>query len=143
MNRYEKEDAAIGLVKGFEFKSGAIASSICHNSQNLICVGANYDDMAKAMNFVIKKKGGLAVCNNGKLKGLILPIGGLMSAMNLEDTAERYEEILAITKKMGSKLTDPFGMMASLGITTIPDLRLTTNGIYDVVAQKIVGVFDQ
>lgn len=141
INRYQKEKPICGFVKGFGLQSGALAYSICHDSHNLVCLGVTDEDMVKAINLVIKNKGGGAISNNGKTTCLPLPIGGLMSDGELSVVGERYEDLQETAKKMGCKLTNPFGTLSFIGVTSIPEIRITVRGIFDVGANKLINVF--
>lgn len=141
VNRYQKEKPVCGFVKGFGLQSGALAYSICHDSHNIVCVGVTDEDMAKAINIVIKNKGGGAISNGGKTTCLPLPIGGLMSDRELEEVGEKYEELQEVARQMGCKLANPFGTLSFIGVTSIPEIRITVRGIFDVDANKLIGVF--
>lgn len=141
INRYQKEKPICGFVKGFGLQSGALAYSICHDSHNLICLGVTDEDMVKAINLVIKNRGGGAISDNGKTICLPLPIGGLMSDGEFDNVGERYEELQETAKKMGCKLTNPFGILSFIGVTSIPKIRITVRGIFDVGGKKVINVF--
>lgn len=130
----------LGYLKGYGLKAGAIASSIAHDSHNLIIAGTNNEDMCLAANRIRRNQGGLAIVKNGRITGeLALPIGGLMC----EDSAEKVDAVLAALKLEARKLgvnegIDPFMTLAFLSLPVIPEIRLTTKGIADVKTQKIV-----
>lgn len=130
----------LGYLKGYGLKAGAIASSIAHDSHNLIIAGNNNEDMCLAANRVRRNQGGLAIVKNGRIAGeLALPIAGLMC----EDSAEKVDAVLAALKLEARKLgvkegIDPFMTLAFLSLPVIPEIRLTTKGIADVKTQKIV-----
>lgn len=130
----------LGYLKGYGLKSGAIASSIAHDSHNLIIAGTGKEDMCLAANRVRENQGGLALVQNGKLLGeLALPIAGLMC----EESAEQTDRILAFLKSEAGRLgvkkgIDPFMTLAFLSLPVIPEIRLTTWGPVDVKSQSIV-----
>lgn len=130
----------LGYLKGYGLKSGAIASSVAHDSHNLIVAGTNEGDMCLAANQVSRNQGGLAIALEGKIIGeLALPIAGLMSG----DSAEQVDISLTNLKHIAGRLgikegIDPFMTLAFLSLPVIPELRLTTKGLADVKTQKIV-----
>lgn len=130
----------LGYLKGYGLKAGAIASSIAHDSHNLIIAGTNNEDMCLAANRVRRNRGGVAIVKNGRIAGeLALPIAGLMC----EDSAGKVDAVLAALKLEARKLgvkegIDPFMTLAFLSLPVIPEIRLTTKGIADVKTQKIV-----
>ena len=132
----------VGFVSGYGLKKGAIASSVAHDSHNLIVAGCNDDDMALAANTVRENGGGLAVVCDGKvLSSLPLPIGGLMCEMNVNDV----EDILRVMKEQARQLgvnegIDPFMTLAFTALPVIPKLRLLTQGVVDVDKQSYVPV---
>jgi len=141
INRYQKEKPICGFVKGFGLQSGALAYSICHDSHNLICVGTNDEDMVKAINMVIKNKGGGVISEHGKTVSLPLPIAGLMSDGELSEVGKQYENLQETARRMGSKLKNPFGTLSFIGVTSIPEIRITVKGIFDVNANKLINIF--
>lgn len=132
----------VGFVSGYGLKKGAIASSVAHDSHNLIVAGCTDDDMALAANTVRENGGGLAVVCDGKvLSSLPLPIGGLMCEMNVNDV----EDILRVMKEQARQLgvnegIDPFMTLAFTALPVIPKLRLLTQGVVDVDKQSYVPV---
>ena len=133
----------IGFLKGYGLKYGAVASSIAHDSHNLIIAGTNDRDMALAGQCVKKNGGGLAVVADGEILGsLPLPIAGLMSDQSLEWVDERLESLKAQLRKMGiPEEIDPFMTLAFVSLPVIPKLRLNTYGLIDVEEQKCVDVY--
>ncbi len=142
VERYgENLKPAIGLVKGFELKSGAIASSVAHDSHNLMSVGTNLEDMALALNTLRESGGGFVVTNNGKvLSHLPLPIAGLMSLSNFSEIAHGIEELKVAFKSLGIKLNEPFIQLAFLALPVIPSLKLTDRGLVDVTTFKFIDL---
>lgn len=130
----------IGYINGYGLKSGAVATSISHDSHNIIAVGSNEDDIAFAVNRVIENKGGIVVVDRGEVTGeLILPIAGIMS----EDTLEKVNTDLENAKEAAFRLgvnrgVDPFMTLSFMALPVIPTLRLTTRGVIDVISQKYV-----
>lgn len=130
----------IGYISGYGLKSGAVATSISHDSHNLIVVGTNESDMAAAANRVIEKHGGIAVVSNGEVVGeVILEIGGLMSEEPLADVNNKLENAKEAAFSLGvSKDIDPFMTLSFMSLPVIPAIRLTTRGVIDVITQKYI-----
>lgn len=130
----------LGIVKDFGLKKGAIASSVSHDSHNLIVIGSNDLDMMQAANRVIELGGGLVIAVDGKILGeLPLPIAGLMSDLDTRTLADSIEDLKEITKDLGSfDGIDPFMSLAFISLPVIPELRLTTKGLVDVKKQILL-----
>lgn len=132
----------LGWVKGFGLKKGAIASTVAHDSHNLILVGANDKDMEYAALELASKGGGMiAVANGNVLAALDLPVAGLMSLSRAKEVAKNYSELLEACKIMGCKLPDPFMTMSFLSLAVIPELKITDKGLVDVKDFKLVDVY--
>lgn len=132
-----------GFVKGFGLKSGAIASTVAHDSHNMIVVGTNDEDMYKAAVELVKSQGGKVIVNNGLVVSkLPLPIAGLMSTEKFDVVVKKCRELKAAAKEIGCKLTDPFMTMAFLSLSVIPELKITDKGVVDVMKSEIVDVFE-
>ena len=129
----------LGLVKGFGIKRGALASSISHDSHNIVAVGTNDNDLYAAIKKVETLGGGLAVAADGKvLNALPLPIAGLLSDQPLEQVVNKLEEVEKAAANLGSKLAAPFATLSFLALPVIPELRLTDKGLVDVLQFKIL-----
>lgn len=130
----------IGYIKGYGLKSGAVATSISHDSHNIIVVGANEEDMAAAVNRVVELGGGIVVMDDGKVLGeLQLQIAGIMSEAPLIEVNEALENAKEQAFKLGvSRGVDPFMTLSFMALTVIPTLRLTTRGVFDVINQRYV-----
>jgi adenine deaminase len=130
----------VGYVKGYSLKSGAVATSIAHDSHNIITVGCNDDDIAVAVNAIKDSKGGIAVVENGKIKALLeLPIAGLMSDEPLTTVNEKLENAKSSAYELGAdKSIDPFMTLSFLSLPVIPSLRITTKGVFDVENWKML-----
>lgn len=124
----------VGYVKGYSLKSGAVATSVAHDSHNIIAVGCTDSDISVAVNAVRNSKGGIAVVDNGKIKALLeLPVAGLMSEEPLEKVNEKLEKAKAEAYRLGAdKGIDPFMTLSFLSLPVIPSLRITTKGVFDV-----------
>lgn len=131
----------LGYLKGYGLKHGAVASSISHDSHNLIVAGTNDADMALAANCIRDNQGGIAIASEGKIvKELALPIAGLMCDMNAEEVEEVMTFMKEKTRVMGvSEEIDPFMTLAFISLPVIPEIRLTTLGLVDVSNQSLVN----
>ena len=129
-----------GYVKGYSLKSGAVATSVAHDSHNIITVGCNDDDIAVAVNAIKDSKGGIAVVENGKIKALLeLPIAGLMSDEPLTTVNEKLENAKSSAYELGAdKSIDPFMTLSFLSLPVIPSLRITTKGVFDAENWKML-----
>lgn len=133
-----------GFVKGFGLKRGAIASSVAHDSHNIVVVGVTDDDMLRAVIEIIKLRGGMVTVVDGKVKAsLALPIAGLMSEEPLEEVSSKLEELRKAAGELGCTLKDPFMQLSFLALTVIPELRLTDKGLVDVKQFKLVPLFGE
>lgn len=139
-NRYGTGACGVGLVRGFEFKTGAIASSVAHDAHNVIAVGTNDEAIRRAIGAVIRLKGGMAAVLGEKETTLPLDCGGLMSTLPYTEVAARLEELHAVTEKMGG-IADPFMYLSFLSLTVIPSLRITERGVFDVEEFRDVPLF--
>jgi adenine deaminase len=130
----------LGLVKGFGLKRGALASSIAHDSHNIVALGASDRDILTAVNEVVRLKGGLAAAASGRvLASLALPIAGLLSPEPLETVVAGLEKLEEVAEELGTSLTAPFATMSFLALPVIPELRLTDLGLVDVNQFKLLG----
>lgn len=130
----------VGYVKGYSLKSGAVATSVAHDSHNIITVGCNDDDIAVAVNAIKDSKGGIVVVENGKIKALLeLPIAGLMSDEPLTTVNEKLENAKSSAYELGvDKSIDPFMTLSFLSLPVIPSLRITTKGVFDAENWKML-----
>lgn len=121
---------AVAFIKGFGFKKGAIASSVAHDSHNIIAVGVSDEDISRAVNLVIKHKGGLAVVHDDVEMVLPLPIAGLMTDKGAFNVAKEYEKLEKEAKILGTKLSDPFMTMSFMTLLVIPEIKLSDKGLF-------------
>jgi adenine deaminase len=132
----------LGFVKGFGLRDGAMASSVAHDSHNIVVVGANDADMAQAVQGIVEMHGGLIAVKAGKtLTSLPLPIGGLMSDQSIEEVRDGINRLHQTVREMGCKLEEPFMALSFLALPVIPELKITDKGIVDVTQFKIVPLF--
>lgn len=133
-----------GFVKGFNIKNGAIASTVAHDSHNMIVVGTNDEDMYVAAVELVKSQGGKVVVSNGQvLSKLPLPIAGLMSNEKFEYVVDKCEELNNAAHSIGCTLEDPFMTMGFLSLPVIPELKITDKGIFDTTKFDFVNIFDK
>ena len=131
-----------GLLKGFGLREGAIASTVAHDSHNLIVLGMNPTDMAVAANEIARINGGIVAVVGGKVLGRVeLRIAGLISDEPLETVAEKVRHLNATLREMGCKLTAPFMVLSSLSLSVLPELRITDRGLVDSVKFKLIDLF--
>jgi adenine deaminase len=123
----------LGLVVGFGLQAGAMASSVAHDSHNLIAVGVDDRDILCALHEVKRMQGGLVVCEGGRVRGaLALPIAGLMTDAPLAEVTSAFRALHASTRALGNRPERPFMALSFLALPVIPELRLTDRGLVDV-----------
>jgi adenine deaminase len=140
-DRYNDSPPATGFIRGFGLKSGAFASSVAHDSHNIVCVGTNDDDIVNAVNEVVRLKGGLSVCANGILKSLQLKIAGIMSDRPVSEVAGQYQELSALVQQNGCSMKAPFMTLSFMALLVIPDLKIGDKGLFDVRKFQPVPLF--
>jgi len=131
VNRYHTAPVAKCFIKNFGFKQGAIASSVAHDSHNIVAVGADDESLIKAINLVIAERGGVSCVSATNTKVLGLPVAGLMSAEDGYKVADAYTAIDAAAKLLGSKLAAPFMTLSFMALLVIPHLKLSDKGLFD------------
>lgn len=138
VNRYEKSPPAVGFIKNFGITSGAIASSVAHDSHNIIAVGSSDDHLARVINRIMKSKGGIAVSDTEGVDILPLPVGGIMTNQNGKETAEAYKRLTKRALQMGSELNSPFMTISFMALLVIPRLKMSDKGLFDGEAFRFV-----
>jgi len=132
----------LGFVKGFGLKDGAIASSVAHDSHNIVVVGTDDAAMVQAVQGIVAMHGGLIAVKGDKISAsLSLPIGGLMSDRSIEEVRDGLILLHQTVKEMGCELADPFMALSFLALPVIPELKLTDKGLVDVTQFRIVPLF--
>ncbi len=131
INRYNKAPVTKAFIKNFSLKRGAIASSVAHDSHNIIAVGADDESLLKAINLIIKEKGGVSCVDESNEKILALPVAGLMSDKDGYKVAAAYTEIDKMAKSLGSTLSSPFMTLSFMALLVIPHLKLSDKGLFD------------
>jgi adenine deaminase len=131
INRYENAPAATAFIKNFGLKEGALASTVAHDSHNIVAVGVDDESLCRAVNLVIAHKGGISFVNDNNEIVVPLPIAGLMSTDDGEHVARQYAYIDAAAKKSGVTLTAPYMTLSFMALLVIPHLKLSDRGLFD------------
>lgn len=131
VNRYTQAAPALAFIKNFGLKRGALASSVAHDSHNIVAVGADDESLCRAVNALIGCKGGIVCIDQGEEKLLPLPVAGLMSAEDGYKVAEAYASIDAAAKNLGSPLAAPFMTLSFMALLVIPHIKLSDKGLFD------------
>lgn len=142
LNRYMKAKPSVGFIKGFGLKKGAICSSVSHDSHNIVAVGVDDESIVKVVNGVVNAKGGLAYADDDIFEILELPVAGIMSDSSAEVVASKYRHLLEVAQRSGSKMKAPFMTMAFMSLVVIPELKISDQGLFDVVAFKPTSLFE-
>ena len=141
---HASSNIGLGIVRGFGLKRGAIASSVAHDSHNIVAVGTNDADIMEAVIKIRKLQGGLTAVVDGKLVGgVALPIAGLMSEKSVHEIRDELDALISVARGMGCGLEDPFMTLSFLSLSVIPELKLTDKGLVKVSAQKLIPLFTQ
>ncbi len=138
VNRYKDAPIAKAFIKNFGLKHGAIASSVAHDSHNIVAVGVDDESICKAVNLVIEKQGGVSCVGNEEMI-LPLPVAGLMSAEDGYEVAKQYSAIDKAAKELGSTLSAPFMTLAFMALLVIPHLKLSDKGLFDGDSFSIIS----
>ncbi len=141
VNRYQDAPPAIAFIKNFGLKSGAIASSVGHDSHNIIAVGLDDASICSAVNLLIEAKGGVSAVWGDHKEVLPLPVGGIMSPEDGYEVAAAYTRIDRLAKEMGSTLNSPFMTLSFMALLVIPDLKLSNKGLFDGKKFEFTEVF--
>jgi adenine deaminase len=140
-NRYRKAKPAIAFINNFKLKKGAIATTVAHDSHNIIAVGADDISLINAINAIVESKGGLSVATSAESTVLPLPIAGLMSAMDFESTANLYKKLTERAKELGTDLHAPFMTLSFMALLVIPKLKLSDKGLFDGEKFEFIDLF--
>lgn len=144
LNRYKKNiKPIVGIIKNFNIKQGAIASTIAHDSHNIIAIGKSEEDIANAINLLVKSKGGISACYEKTNKLLSLEIGGIMTNKSAIEVAKKYKSISDFAiNKLGCTLKAPFMTMSFMALLVIPELKIGDKGLFDIRTLKFVNLFE-
>ena len=142
VNRYHAAPPAIAFIKNFGLQSGAIASSVAHDSHNIIAVGTDDESLSSAINLIIEQRGGVSAVGLGEEMVVPLPVAGLMSAQDGYQVASAYSAIDRFSKKLGSQLTSPFMTLSFMALLVIPSCKLSDKGLFDGEKFEFIKLFD-
>jgi len=142
VNRYQQSaKPAVAFIKNFGLRIGAIASSVAHDSHNIVAVGVSDKDLIEAINLVIAEKGGISVVHDNNNNILPLPVAGLMSGLDGYNIAESYHQLDKEVHLMGSRLRAPFMTLSFMALLVIPELKLSDKGLFDGTSFSFTKMF--
>jgi adenine deaminase len=130
----------VGFVRNFGLRKGAIGSSVAHDSHNIVAVGVEERDIARAVNLIIQSQGGISAVSEDEEKLLPLPVAGIMSDLSYEEVARRYRELDSFAKELGSRLTAPFMTLSFMALLVIPELKISDRGLFDVTRFEFIDL---
>jgi len=140
VNRYQNDEPAIAFIKNFGLKEGAIASSVGHDSHNIIAVGVSDETICKAVNLLIENEGGICAISDTVEKVVALPVAGIMSDQNAETIGKQYSKLDKMAKALGSKLHAPYMSLSFMALLVIPALKLSDKGLFNGLDFKFTSV---
>ena len=140
VNRYAEAPPAIGFIRNFGIRRGAMASSVAHDSHNIVAVGCDDDSLCRAVNMVIEHAGGLSLVNGNEEQVIALPVAGLMSDGDGERLGRAYARLESTAKEMGSTLRAPYMSLSFMALLVIPRLKLSDRGLFDVVRFRFTSL---
>ncbi|HRH67108.1 MAG TPA: adenine deaminase C-terminal domain-containing protein, partial [Bacteroidia bacterium] len=141
INRYSDAPPAVGMIKNFGIKRGAMASSVAHDSHNIIAVGVNDDDLCRAVNLLIQHRGGLCVVDETEELALPLPVAGLLSPSDGPSVARQYSLLDKKVKALGSTLRAPYMTLSFMALLVIPEFKISDLGLFDAVNFRFTKLF--
>ncbi|MFO7934012.1 MAG: adenine deaminase [Bacteroidales bacterium] len=142
VNRYDPAARpAVGFISGFGIRKGAIASSIAHDSHNVVCVGVSDRHIMETIQWIFSHRGGIAVHDGEEISGLPLPIAGLMTTISVEEAGKRYKELSRIAAGLGTSLHAPFMTLSFMALLVIPSLKIGDRGLFDVDTFSFTSLF--
>ncbi|MCG8580633.1 MAG: adenine deaminase [Bacteroidales bacterium] len=141
VNRYSPAKPVVGFIKNFGLKQGALASSVAHDSHNIVAIGCDDDSLLDAINGIIDSKGGIIASNSEQKLLLKLPVAGLMSTEPGDEIAQKYSEINSFVKEMGCSMKAPFMTLAFMSLLVIPSLKIGDKGLFDVNKFTFTSLF--
>jgi adenine deaminase len=140
VNRYKNDNPAIAFIKNFGLKEGAIASSVGHDSHNIIAIGVSDEMICKAVNLIIENRGGVCAVTASKEKIVSLPVAGIMSDKPAKEIGKAYAELDKMAKEMGSQLKAPYMSLSFMALLVIPSLKLSDKGLFDGTSFKFTSL---
>ncbi len=142
-DRYTDHPPSVGFISGFGLKKGAFASSVAHDSHNIICIGADDISIVNCINEIIRLKGGLAVSLENRTDSLSLNIGGIMSDNKCVEVAGAYEKLSSQVRAFGSSLAAPFMTLSFMALLVIPDLKMSDQGLFNAKNFSFTSLFPE
>ena len=142
VNRYQPTQPAVAFIKGFGLKRGALASSVAHDSHNIVAVGVTDKDILHAVNLLIEHRGGVTAYCSTEMVAVPLPVAGLMSNEDGYEVAQAYQNADALAKRLGSTLYAPFMTLAFMALLVIPELKIGDQGLFDVKKFEVTSVYE-
>ena len=130
----------MGFINHFGLKRGALATSVAHDSHNIVAVGCSDEDIARAINMLVLTKGGMVACSETEFALLPLPVAGLMSIEEGERVAEDYERADRLAHEFGCTLSSPFMTLSFMALLVIPELKLSDHGLFDVTKFQLTAL---
>ncbi len=143
VNRYRATPPAVAFVRNTGLRRGAMASSVAHDSHNIVAIGTNDRDLCRAVNMLMESRGGCVAVDGDESQLLPLPIAGLMSNLDGREVAQRYSDLTALVRRMGSPLEAPFMTLSFLALLVIPELKLSDRGLFDGRSFEFVPLFQK
>lgn len=143
VNRYKPTKPAVAFIKGFGLRRGALASSVAHDSHNIVAVGVTDNDILHAVNLLIEHTGGVTAYCNTEMVAVPLPVAGLMSNEDGYEVAQAYQNANALAKRLGSTLYAPFMTLAFMALLVIPELKLSDEGLFDVSKFAVTSIYEE
>ncbi len=140
-NRYEKSKPAVGFIRGFGLKKGAVASSIAHDSHNIVAVGVDDNDIIQAVNRLIDNKGGIVVCASERILDLKLEVAGLISVEDAKTVAAKYQALNAMAANLGCSFNAPFMTLSFMALLVIPEFKISDKGVFDGVKFEFDSIY--
>ena len=142
-SRYGNGRPQVAFIHGFKLKKGAMASTIAHDSHNIVAVGTNDNDIVKAINRLVELKGGMIVCNGNESAELALPVAGLMSDLDCNTVAQKYKCLKERVRLMGCEFSAAFMTLSFMCLPVIPELKLTDKGLFNANEFSFTGLFEK
>ena len=142
LNRYEDAKPAIAFIKNFGLQKGAIASTVAHDSHNIVAVGVDDNDIVKAINLLVREKGGVSVADKNNYDVLPLPVAGIMSNKDAYEVANNYKMIDKKAKELGCKLNAPYMTLSFMALLVIPEIKLSDKGLFDGAKFEFTSLFE-
>ena len=142
VNRYKLSKPAVAFIRGFGLKRGALASSVAHDSHNIVAVGVTDKDILHAVNLLIEHTGGVTAYCNTEMVAVPLPVAGLMSNEDGYEVAQAYQNADALAKRLGATLYAPFMTLAFMALLVIPELKIGDQGLFDVRKFALTSIYE-